>query len=293
MSAWVVPALRWQVVSETDDVFSRVCASGRHLATWPMDDEAPTYCYLVGQHYWIWQVQWGGATFTADHPELMLWPCPGVDRAEFEQLVWRSWLPAIYPIWLRQVLHASAVASPTGDVIAFTGPSGAGKSTTAYALAQRPGWAPVADDALAFTAADDAGLPIVLYPLRSEARLRSATAHHYGKLGATDISFDWPSTPLQLKAIYALEPSPGPLSSMSFTPLKAAESFPLFLEQAHAFSVNEPELNRRLMRDYLSLSVAVPCFRFIFPKTFSTLELSLDRLEAHAATHGVNGVAAA
>ncbi|MEQ1907212.1 MAG: hypothetical protein ABMA15_00215 [Vicinamibacterales bacterium] len=290
MSSWVVPVLRWQVVSQTDDVFVRVSTAGQHLATWPVDGEAPTHCFLVGQQYWIWQPEFGGATFTADRPELVLCPCTGVDRSQFEQLVWRSWLPAIYPIWHRQVLHASAVASPTGDVIAFTGPSGASKSTTAYALAQRPGWTPVSDDALAFSChPNDTDAPINLYPLRSEARLRQATAEYFGKSEATDIPFDWPSTCLRLRVIYALDPSPDPSTPVSFTRLKAAESLPLLLAQAHAFSINEPEHNQRLMRDYLSLAVAVPSFRFTFPRTFPALASNLDQLEAHAADCGVNG----
>ena len=291
MSSWVVPVLRWQVVSEGDDVFARVSTAGQHLATWPVDDKAPTHCFLVGQQYWIWQPEFGGATFTADRPELVLCPCAGVDRSQFEELVWRSWLPAIYPIWLRQVLHASAVASPTGDVIAFTGPSGASKSTTAYALARRLGWTPVSDDAMAFSChADDPDAPITLYPIRSEARLRQATAQYFGKSEAMDIPFDWPSTTLRLKVIYALDPSPDPSTPVSFAPLKAAESLPLLLAQAHAFSVNEPEHNQRLMRDYLSLAVAVASFRFTFPRIFSALESNLDQLEAHAANSGVNGV---
>ena len=290
MSSWVVPVLRWQMVSEADDVFVRVNSAGQHLATWP-DEQAPTHCFLVGQQYWIWQPAFGGATFTADRPELVLCPCAGVDRSQFEELVWRSWLPAIYPIWLRQVLHASAVASTNGDVIAFTGPSGASKSTTAYGLSQRPGWTPVSDDAMAFSChADDADEPIILYPLRSEARLRQATARYFGKSEATDIPFDWPSTRLRLKLIYALDPSPDPSTPVSFARLRAAESLPLLLAQAHAFSINEPEHNQRLLRDYLSLAVAVSCFRFTFPRTFSALATNLDQLEAHAATSGVNGV---
>ena len=289
MSSWVVPVLRWQVVSEADDVFVRVSSAGQHLATW-QDEQAPTHCFLVGQQYWIWQPVFGGATFTADRPELVLCPCAGVDRSQFEELVWRSWLPAIYPIWLRQVLHASAVASTNGDVIAFTGPSGASKSTTAYGLSQRPGWTPVSDDAMAFSShADDTDAPIILYPLRSEARLRQATAQYFGKPEATDIPFNWPSTQLRLKVIYALDPSPDPSTPVSFAPLKAAESLPLLLAHAHAFSVNDPEHNQRLMRDYVSLAVAVSCFRFTFPRTFSALDSNLDQLEAHAANSGVNG----
>ena len=44
------------------------------------------------------------------------------------------------------------------------------------------------------------------------------------------------------------------------------------------------------MRDYLSLAVAVPSFRFTFPRTFTALDSNLDQLETHAASCGVNGV---
>ena len=93
----------------------------------------------------------------------------------------------------------------------------------------------------------------------------------------------------EIKVIYALEPSSDPSTPVSFARLTAAESLPLLLAQAHAFSVNEPEHNQRLMRDYVSLAVAVSCFRFTFPRTFSALDSNLDQLEAHAANSGVNG----
>ena len=290
MPSWVLPAVRWQTVSPADDIVGWLAATGDHLVTWPPGpfEQTPTYCYRLGQQYWIWQPDVGGVAFTADRPDLLLQPLTDTDPLKFEQLVSRSWLPAVYPIWNRQVLHASAVASRTGDVIAFTGPSGACKSTTAYGLSQRTRWTMVADDTLAFSCSDAANEPIALHPLRSEARLRHATATHFGQPEAIEIPFTWPAMPLRLKAIYALDASDNPETSVAFTPLRAAESFPLLLAQAHALSLCVPEHNQRLMRDYLSLAADVPAFRFTFPKCFAALELNFDALEAHAATHGVD-----
>lgn len=294
MSAWVVPATSWREVHPANDILQRLAATGRHLVTWPPApfERTPTHCYQVGPQYWIWQPEIGGVTFTADRPELVLHALFDTDKSHFEQLVARSWLPAIYPIWKRQVLHASAVTSPVGDVIAFTGPSGASKSTIAYALAQRPAWSMIADDTLAFSCVDRAAATIALHPLRSEARLRQATAEYFGKPEATEVPFVWPSIPLHLKAVYALDPSSDPTADVTFSKIRAAESLPLLLEQAHALSLCDSEHNQRLMRDYLALTSEAPTFRFAFPRSFDTIESTLDQLEAHAATAGVRQEAA-
>lgn len=288
MPTWVSPAIRWTPLSPADDVLNRLETTGRHLITWPPApfESTSTYCYLIDGHYWIWQPDVGGVVFTADLPELLLHPLADTDRAQFEHLVRRSWLPAIYPIWRRQVLHASAVANPSGEVIAFTGPGGAGKSTTAFALAQRAGWRMVADDTLAFSC--DAADHIELHPLRSEARLRAATAAHFGNDDAHEVPFTWPDGPLRLAAIYALDASDDGTAPIVFTPLSASDVFTTILGQAHALSLNVPEHNQRLMRDYLTLASAAPAFRLQFPRAFDRLADTLDAVEAHASAHGVN-----
>lgn len=288
MPTWLVPTRRWEPVDHADDEVRTLRSTGHLLAIWPpgQEEQTPTYCYRLGGNYWIWQPDFGGLVFSANSPDLILKPLPGISHDIFETLVSRSWVPALYPIWQRQVLHASAVSTTSGDVIAFTGPSGACKSTTAFAAAQRGNWTMVADDTLAFSV--DADSRIALHPLRREACLRQATAEYFGKAEPAEIPFTWPTTPLSLKIVYILCASDDPTVQVRFDPLRAAEIFPLLLAQAYALSLGDPAHNQRLMRDYLALAAAVRVFRFTFPKRFDHLALTLQHLDVHAAAHGVH-----
>jgi hypothetical protein len=294
---WLTASFHWNPTYADDATLRRLRTEGELLATWPPApfERTPTYCFAVASEYWIWQPDVGGIRFTAASPELCLFPVPDIDRSWFERLVSRSWLPAIYHVWHRQVLHASAVATDAGDVIAFTGSSGAGKSTIAYGLARRRRWSLVADDTLAFSTSVTCGSSaITLYPLRSEARLREETARHYGFPQATEQPFGWPGRPLRLRAIYALDGQAFPTSPIACARLRTAESYPLLLGQAHAFTLKRADFNQRMMREYLVLASAVPTFRAIYPKTLERLEAVLDCLELHSgercATADTSGV---
>jgi hypothetical protein len=286
---WDVPTTRWQVLDDNEDFGARIAADATLLVTWPPTpfERTPTYCFREDGQYWIWQPEVGGVRFTADRAELFYLPLSGTDRGWFQHLVTRSWLPAIYPIWQRQVLHASAVSSSRGEVIAFSGPSGAGKTTTAYALSKRSTWTMVSDDTLAFSCLES-GEPVALHPLRNVARLRQSTAEHFGKDQATEEPFDWPPIALGLKCVYALDARVNPRTTVQITPLGIGDSYPLLLGQAHALSLNDPVHNQRLMRDYLTLAAQVPVFCLTYPKRFDNLAMVLDRLEAHARTQGVS-----
>jgi hypothetical protein len=291
MPSWVVPTTHWRPVREVEDVLGHLNAEGTLLVTWPPApfEHTPTHCFQLEDDYWIWQPEVGGVQFTATAPDLVLHPIRGTDLAWFEQLVTRSWLPAIYPIWQRQVLHSSAVAATvSGDVIAFTGSGGAGKSTTAYGLARRPGWTLVADDTLAFsTDTQSPQISLTLHPLRRAARLRAETAVHFGKPHATEEPFDWPAIPLRLRVVYVLDGSLEPASDTQVTGLSVAEAYPLLLGQAHAMTLEQPEHNQRLMRDYLALAASVTLFRLSYARGFEHLDSVLKQIERHAAAQGV------
>ena len=150
-----------------------------HIATWPITpfDTTETDCYKVGDQIWIWQPGVGAAHFSLDEHRLHAHPWPGSDSESFRRIVVRSWLPAVYPLWGRQVLHASGLVCPsTGDAVAFTGPTYAGKSTTAYGVSRLGVWQLLSDDTIGFTLGDGTNR---LHPLQNETRLRpdSATYH--------------------------------------------------------------------------------------------------------------------
>ncbi|MGQ0736303.1 MAG: hypothetical protein ACT4QD_21945, partial [Acidobacteriota bacterium] len=241
-----------------------------------------------GDDYWIWQPGVGGIRFRGDQPECLAFPSETVSQDWFEHLVSRSWLPAVFHVWGRQVLHASAVAwASTGEVVAFTGPSGAGKSTLAFGLGRRPGWHQVADDTLAFSWAETReGQELLLHPLQNDTRLRPASAEYFGRSVHRLEAVRWPDTRLTLARVYVLEAAEddGPQRAATIEGLKASECYTRLLEQAHAMTLKVPAHNHRLMRDYLQLAATVPCLRLRYRKSFDALEPVLTVLERSCGT---------
>jgi hypothetical protein len=290
VTPWVEPTTDWHPVVDDTVIASWLMPDSERFHTWPAApfERTPTYCYRrvskghtavhhVNPEFCIWQPEVGAARFSAAVPHLTLHPLPHTDRASFALTVWRSWLPAIYPLWGRQVLHASAVALATGDVFAFTGSTGAGKSTLAYGLSRREGWRPVADDTLVFSSAPT----IALHPLRLQARLRAETAAHYGLPAAVEEPFEWPGESMTLRAIYVLDGHDRD-DAVEIARMGAGDGYRRLLAQAHAMSLAFPEHNQRLMREYLTLAGSVVLFTLSFPKSFARFDAVLEAVHTHA-----------
>jgi hypothetical protein len=278
---WMEPIAHWESALDSAVQSRWLAEHGTRVCQWaPTPFEAsPTDCFQIDRTFWLWQAGVGGIRFRSDLPEFFAFPSSDADPAWFERVVLHSWLPAIYQVWGRQVLHASAVLrEPGGEVIAFVGPSGAGKSTIAYSLGRRSGWRMVCDDTLAFSC-DGPG--IALYPLRQEVRLRPATSARYGRAGEVFEPIAWPQGPVTLGRLYFLAIDASLTRSSRIVPVAAAESYRLLLEQAFALSLDIPEHNRELMLDYAALA-AVPSFRLVYRQSFDVIERVLDDLEAHA-----------
>jgi len=274
--------VRWRSGVDSVAQHRSLANVGQLLTTWqpaPFEESA-TDCFKVGDAYWISQPRVGGMRFFADTPACTAFPAADIDRAWFEDLITRSWLPAVYLVWGRQVLHASAtVREADGRVLAFVGPSGAGKSTIAYGMSQRAGWRHVCDDTLAFSITPST---VALHPLRNDARLRPASAAYFAKTGETAQPVVWPGESLALSAVYLLESDPGAPAAVTIGPVKAAESYVRLLEQAHAFTLEIRSHNQRLMRDYLALAAAVPAFRLVYRRSFDAMTDLLDALEGQS-----------
>lgn len=282
MTTWSAPVLRWQASTDPNALEERLAAEGELLARWPAAPFETTHtdCIRLGRDYWVWQPGVGGIRFNPQKPEILAAPLDGVDRAWFDDLVARSWLPAVYQVWGRQVLHASAVGRAVdGGVVAFAGPGEAGKSTLAYALSRRPGWTQVADDTLAFSSA---GQSIALHPLRNETRLRPSTAAFYGRTSEAPRALEWPAGALVLAAVYFVTGNVGLSETVRIVRLAPADAYVRLLEQAHAFTLKIPEFNQQLMRDYLDLTARVPIFALTYRKSFDAIDEMLDVLETHA-----------
>ena len=280
---WAEPVLEWRAPLDYAALQDRLQRDAELLTTWPVapSETFPTDCYRLGEHYWISQRGVGAVQFTALDPQLSAFPFPDSDTSWFREVVRRAWLPAIYPFWGRQVIHASAAGpADTSDVIAFTGPTLAGKSTTAYAMGRRPGWRLVSDDTLAFTASSGDG--VRLHPLRNDARLRPASADYFGKAGHPFEPVEWPSRPLSLRAVYVLDGADDRPALPHFEKLGVAERLPLLLQQAYALSFKIPSYNQELMTAYAHLAASVPAYRLRFQRSFAVAGALFDAIEDHA-----------
>jgi hypothetical protein len=280
LERWTQPIAHWRVPVDSAARHRELLDTGRLLSRWeaaPLES-APTDCFMLGTAYWIWQPGVGGIQFFSDQPEFFAFPEAHADHSWFEYVVRRSWLPAVYQVWGRQVIHASAVARrETGDVVIFAGPSHAGKSTLAYGLSRRAGWCHVGDDTVAFSSSASG---LLLHPLPNEARLRPQTASHYGRPGIPE-PIAWPDATLNLRRVYFLSGSPDSPVPVSIESLNVADRYRGLLEQAHAFALTIPEYNQRLMRDYLDLASRVPAFRLSYRKSFDALDAVFDAIERH------------
>lgn len=283
--SWAQPRVEWASSLDLTGEPPATQAGAELLVRWPATEfeHTDTDCVQVGDQIWIWQPEVGAVRFSLYDPSLSAFPWPGSDVDRFRQVVTRSWLPAIYPLWGRQVLHASAVAcTATGDAVAFTGPTHAGKSTTAYGLGRRPGWRPVCDDTLAFSVSAEAG--VRLHPIPNDSRLRPASAEYYGVSDRPQETLEWPDGDLQLKAVYLIEGDDTFEQAAGFTRLRGAEALPLLLQQAYALSFKLPKYNQQLMKDYLALATGVPVFRLRYRRSFDVAEELFSAIAGHLAT---------
>jgi len=282
--SWSEPEIEWSAPGDLAAIAGS-SGPGELLAVWPPApfESAPTHCYRLDDEYSIVQAGVGTVRFRADAPRIVAFPSASGNPDWFRDVVTRCWLPAIYPFWGRQVLHASAVAIAGGDnVVALTGPTHTGKSTTAYALGRRVGWRLVADDSLAF-AWSPAERSIRIHPLQNEARLRPASVEYFRHEAGGRELVQWPGGRLTLRVLLVLDGHDGPGPLAAFTRLAAAESLPLLLQQAFALSFAVPEYNRQLLMNYAQLA-AVPTFRLRYRRSFDAAALLYDAIEDHVTT---------
>ncbi len=286
--SWAQPRVEWEAPLDLTEAAPSAQPGAELLVTWPATEfeHTDTDCFTLGDQTWIWQPEVGAVRFSLKEPRLWAFRWPGADEDRFRQVVTRSWLPAIYPLWGRQVLHASAVACmATGEVVAFTGPTHAGKSTTAYGVGRRPGWRPICDDTLAFSIDGTGASAVVqLHPIPNDSRLRPASAEFYGVSDRPQETLDWPERHLQLKALYVIEGDEHFEGLAEFSRLRGAEALPLLLQQAYALSFTLPKYNQQLMKDYLALATVLPVFRLRYRRSFDAAEELFSAITGHLAT---------
>src|SRR5690606_18461649 len=128
----------------------------------------------VGPH--ARQITWTGLgtfRFTVDSRDVHFHPVPGIDRAWAADAFTRLIQPLILQAQGLPALHGSATTDADGAVV-FCGLSGHGKSTLAYALARRPGFSQLADDAVVLRPAGPTAFVVAPLPFRPRLRPPSA-----------------------------------------------------------------------------------------------------------------------
>lgn len=205
---------------------------------------------------------------------------PAIDSEALSRLYAHSILPMVLPALGTEVLHASAVRTPRG-VAVFCGSTGTGKSTLAVGLARRgyPQWA---DDAVAL---DLSGPSTRVIPLPFEVRLRPPAAEFFesGRQNGSSVGrgtlLAAPSeAPVPLASLAILSRTPVP-RSLAVERLPPARALTALLPHAYCFALDQPDLKRRMVEQYLELTRRVPVLVVRFAPGLEALPTVLDGLE--------------
>ena len=192
-----------------------------------------------------------------------------------EQAIADAWVRSVLPLVVQergtQVLHASAVAGPSG-VVALCGTSTSGKSTVAAALRRR-GHRVVADDALAFFVEHGAAQALTL-PFR--LRLRPAAAAHLDSATIADEGDGGERLPL--RAILVLEPDTSGAAQLRSELVPPSEAVGALMPHAYCFALEEGK--EELVRAYAALAGSVAVRRLSFPRELELLADVVDEVEA-------------
>jgi hypothetical protein len=219
--------------------------------------------------YWM-ELPGVGSFRFGDGASVTAFPLAGIGNGTVEDAFRRIVLPMALQARGQEVLHASAVAGP-GGVVAVCAVSGTGKTTLAYALSRR-GHRLWADDAVAFRFE---GKAVVAEPLPFTLRLKGASADFFGPPPVGELH----------------EPEADRLASVivlsrddyghSVDRLDTGAAFPLILEHAYCFDLEDEKRKRQMITAYLELVERVPVYRVRMEAGLELLPRLLDRLEDH------------
>jgi hypothetical protein len=237
--------------------------------------------WRTGQDHWLalpgvarFRLRPDSRVVTA-HPEQGAGPANVIDAYH------GSVLPIAVQIVLGgQSLHASAVATHDGRIVAFCGDSHAGKTTMAVSLS-RLGYPLWADDTVAFEAGPH-GLTALRLPFEANLREQSAAyfdSVHEGAMVRTNGHLaEWVHAPLAgFCVIERLEELPETCLVERLSPREALIGL---LAKSFRFKPQSPEEKRRMMQDYLEAVAQVPVFRLRYRAGFDALPTVIAGVEA-------------
>lgn len=232
-----------------------------------------------------------GCTISADGTELFGSVPTGRSTNALRHHLLNQALPRVLAHRGRLVLHASAVRGPSG-VIALLGSTGVGKSTLAATFLAH-GYGLVADDALVL---ERCGSQLMAVPDPRGVRLRPAAAKRVfardlidtaaqtdpgGKLRIASGPVSTPGPePTRLVSAVLLDPtSEG--DGIDVEPLLSATACMAFLEHSFHLDIWDRQRWSRRLRDFRSLTEAVPLSRVRFRQRYDDLTTLRDRILAH------------
>jgi hypothetical protein len=230
----------------------------------------------------------GRADFAIDFASRAIvgWRRPKATLATLRHLL----IDQVVPLVLsrdRLVLHASAVATPSGAV-AFVGYTGAGKSTLAAALAI--GGLPIlADDCLVVEPARRGFVARPFYPgvrlwadsvraVGASPRASAPVAHYTRKrrLDARDLSCESRAVPLRRIFVLDRPAKPRQNTPLLLTRLRGVDALLRLLECTFQLDITDAGAVRRTFERQSQLVRAVPVDRLTFPWQLKTLAATCD-----------------
>ncbi|MBN2045301.1 MAG: hypothetical protein JW757_09800 [Anaerolineales bacterium] len=235
-----------------------------------------------GNQYWLSCPDIGAISIDCASNQISTYPIENIDQTEFGSFLTFVWFPFAYQLCGIQVIHASAVVNHTNNtILAFCGDSGAGKSTLAFGLAKRDNWTQIADDRIAFNAAN--GEPKLIF-IPDRIKLRPPTADYFGEEPFGYDPCTWLETPMTIKTIFFINPkkdqAPHSRDQYEIRPLSKADSYKLLLSHAFSITTQLQENNQKLLNNYLGLLSDVNFFQLSIPTDFNLLEDIYNAIEA-------------
>jgi hypothetical protein len=240
--------------------------------------------HTIGNERWLHVLDVASFKLSLEDRTVVAFPRRDASRerieAEFMHTVW----PVLLQLGGAEVLHGSAVVGPHG-VVALCALSDTGKSTLAQGLTRR-GYDLLADDAIVL----EIGSEIVdVFPLPFQARLRPATAEHFGFApnrlvdGRVRLEHERARASLPLAAVCLLEkvaalPGDAVTRILRVAP---ADALPHLLRHAITFGYQDSERKRTMIGHYLDLASHVAIHQVVFEAGFGHLSRVLDDLERH------------
>jgi hypothetical protein len=249
-------------------------AADGEVEVWAGNDGFEAYGYMAGGHYWAHLPGTASFRFLADQSNVVGIPDADVPPHLVEDAYFRNILPLVLQLRGHEVLHASAVGTPSGLVV-LCGVSGTGKSTFAYCLSKR-GYAVWADDAVAL-AIDDEAATAFQVPFQLALRADAATFLAYEP---SDREPEDLAPPSPILALVVLERWAGPdLPLVRITRLEPPDAFIALLPHAYYFRLSDPARKALMLDRYLRLSSSVPTFDVRYRFGLGDVSAVVDEIE--------------